>query len=322
MNSLTRFMWGDNRRFNSYASYFRRTFGERVQKVTIDAGFTCPNRDGSLGHGGCTYCDNNSFNPSYCSPRKSIEEQIKEGIGFHNNRYRRAEKFLAYFQAYSNTYAPIGHLKEIYSRALEQEGVIGLVIGTRPDCIDEEKLDYLQQLSEKYHIVVEYGLESCYDRTLERINRRHSFECSVKAVEQTVSRGIRTGIHIMFGLPGESKADMLNETDVISSLPVNSVKFHQLQFLKDTEITTEYLQRPSDFYVFEVPEYIDFITDVVERLRPDIVVERIAGEVPPRFLAVPAWCSLRNDQLLNLFEKNLSERDTWQGRLYRGVNYG
>lgn len=308
------FPWGDNRRFNSYASYFRRILGERVQKVTIDAGFTCPNRDGTAGKGGCTYCDNSSFNPSYCMPRKTIAEQIKTGIEFHHNRYRKANKFLAYFQAYSNTYAPIEHLKKLYSQALEYPGVVGIVIGTRPDCIDEQKLDYLQQLSEKYHVVVEYGVESCYNKTLKRINRCHTFECSVKAIEQTHKRGIHTGIHIMFGLPGETKEEMLKEAEIISALPINSVKFHQLQLLKNTRITEEYYKNPGDFYMFEVPKYINFIIDFTEKLNPNIVIERIAGEVPPHFLAVPAWCSLRNDQLLALFEKRLDERQTWQSR--------
>jgi radical SAM protein (TIGR01212 family) len=312
-------LWGDGRRFNSYAGYFGRIFGGRVQKVSVDAGFTCPNRDGLLGKGGCTYCDNNSFNPSYCGPRKSVSEQIAEGIEFHARRYRRAEKFLAYFQAYSNTYAPLERLKKVYSEALAYPGVIGLVIGTRPDCVDSEKLDYLAELSKKYHIVIEYGVESCYDRTLLRINRKHDFECSRKAIMETAARGITTGVHLIFGLPGETVQEMLNEADIISGLPVNSVKFHQLQLLKNTKITQEYICNPSCFHIFDVQEYIDFMTKIIERLRPDIVVERIAGEVPPKFLAVPAWCSLRNDQLLVLFEKNLENKNTWQGRRARRV---
>ncbi|MDR2285890.1 MAG: TIGR01212 family radical SAM protein [Prevotellaceae bacterium] len=310
-----KYLWGDGRRFNSYAGYFGRTFGGRVQKVSVDAGFTCPNRDGFLGIGGCTYCDNNSFNPSYCIPCKSVSEQIAEGIEFHARRYRRADKFLAYFQAYSNTYAPLERLKKVYSEALAYPGVIGLVIGTRPDCVDSNKLDYLAELSQKYHIVVEYGVESCYDRTLQRINRKHDFECSREAIIETAARGITTGAHLMFGLPGETVQEMLDEADIISGLPVNSIKFHQLQLLKNTKITQEYMRNPSCFHIFDVPEYIDFMTKIIERLRPDIVVERIAGEVPPRFLAVPTWCSLRNDQLLVLFEKNLENKDTWQGKL-------
>ncbi|MDR0559028.1 MAG: TIGR01212 family radical SAM protein [Prevotellaceae bacterium] len=314
---LTEYSWGNNRRFNSYAGYFKKTFGQRVQKLTVDAGFSCPNRDGVVARGGCTYCDNNSFNPSYCVSSKSITQQIKEGIEFHSNRYRRTDKFIVYFQAYSNTYASVEHLKKLYSEAIEYPDIIGLVIGTRPDCVDSEKLDYLADLSKKYYISVEYGVESCYDATLKRINRGHDFECSRKAVEATASRGIKTGIHIIFGLPGESKRQMLDEAEIISRLPINSVKFHQLQLIKNTAITKEYMQNPNDFYIFNVPEYIDFITDIAEKLRPDIIIERIAGEVPPRYLAVPAWCSLRNDQLLALFEKNLEKRNTQQGILYR-----
>jgi radical SAM protein (TIGR01212 family) len=308
--------WGDNRRFNSYAGYFKRTFGGRIQKVSIDAGFTCPNRDGSLGRTGCSYCDNDSFNPSYCIPHKSITEQIEEGIEFHARRYRHADKFLAYFQAYSNTYAPVAQLRKIYSEALRHPDVIGLVIGTRPDCVDSDKLDYLAELSKKYHIVLEYGLESCYDKTLKWIDRKHNFECSRKAIEETAARGIRTGIHLIFGLPGETVEEMIDEAGIISGLPVDSVKFHQLQLLKNTGITDEYMRNPSGFHIFDVPGYIDFMTKIIEKLRPDIVVERIAGEVPPRFLAVPAWNNLRNDQILQLFEKNLEKQNTCLGKQY------
>ena len=307
------YIWGDGRRFNSYAGYFRRQFGQRVQKLTVDAGFTCPNRDGSLARGGCTYCDNNSFNPSYCVPTKPVGQQIEEGIEFHSRRYRRANKFLVYVQAYSNTYAPLAHLRRLYTEALSRPEIAGLVIGTRPDCVDREKLDLLAELSATHYIAVEYGVESCYDKTLTRINRQHNFECSRRAIEATAARGIKTGIHLIFGLPGESKQQMLDEIGIVSQLPINSIKFHQLQLLKNTRITQEYLSQPEDFHLFEVAEYIDFITDVAERLRPDIIIERIAGEVPPKYLAIPSWSSLRNDQLLALFEQNLEKRNTHQG---------
>ena len=287
-----------------------------MQKLAIDAGFTCPNRDGTLARGGCTYCDNRSFNPSYCTPRKTITQQIEEGIEFHARRYRRAEKFLAYFQAYSNTYAPLDKLREIYDEALRHPLLAGIVIGTRPDCVDEEKLDLLAELRRTKYVAVEYGVESCYDKSLQRINRMHDFAASRRAIERTASRNIVTGAHFIFGLPGESKEEMLAQTEILSALPVDTVKFHQLQILKNTKMAEEYKNRPEDFHEFTVPEYIDFICDFVERLSPHIVVERIAGEVPPRYLAAPAWCSLRNDQLLSLFEKRLEERDTRQGKLY------
>ncbi|OFX27283.1 MAG: TIGR01212 family radical SAM protein, partial [Bacteroidetes bacterium GWA2_31_9b] len=194
---MTNYLWGHNRRFNSYSEYFRQNFGERVQKVTIDAGFTCPNRDGSKGTGGCTYCNNDAFNPSYCKPEKSIKQQIEEGMEFHINRYRRAKNYLAYFQAYSNTYAPLEHLKKIYSEALAIPGVVGLVIGTRPDCIDDEKLEYFKELSKSHYIIIEYGVESCYNKTLERINRGHTFEQSVEAIVKTHQLGIKTGAHFI-----------------------------------------------------------------------------------------------------------------------------
>ncbi len=308
--------WGDNRRFNSYAGYFKRTFGERVQKLTIDAGFTCPNRDGTIGVGGCTYCNNDAFNPSYCQSVKPITQQLTEGVEFHANRYRRAKKFLAYFQAYSNTYAPLEQLKKLYGEALSYPDIIGLVIGTRPDCISEEVLDYLAELSKQYYVIVEYGIESCYNPTLERINRGHTFEKAVWALEETKKRGIKTGAHFIFGLPNESVEAMIAEANIISLLPLDTVKFHQLQVIKGTVMEKEFALNPSEFVRFTVDSYIDFFIDFVEQLSPNIVIERFAGEVPPRFLAVPAWGLIRNDQLLAMFEKRLKERNTWQGRLF------
>ncbi|MCB2197722.1 MAG: TIGR01212 family radical SAM protein [Bacteroidetes bacterium] len=315
---MTKFPWGHNRRFNAYSNYFKRTFGERVQKVTIDAGFTCPNRDGTKGIGGCTYCNNDAFNPSYCTPDKSITQQINEGIEFHEKRYRRASKFLAYFQAYSNTYAPLDKLKKIYDEALAIDGIAGLVIGTRPDCIDDEKLEYFQQLSEKYYIILEYGIESCNNNTLKLINRGHTFEDAVQALEKTKKYGIKTGAHFIFGLPGETKEYLIKEAETISSLPLDTVKFHQLQIIKGTIMEAEYKKNPEMFTFFELPEYIEFFIQFLERLNPDFVVERFAGEVPPRFLAGPGWGLIRNDQILNKFEKRLEELNTWQGRLYDG----
>ena len=308
--------WGHNRRFNAYSNYFKQTFGERVQKVTIDAGFTCPNRDGTKGRGGCTYCNNDAFNPSYCTPDKSVTQQINEGIEFHEKRYRRSNKFLAYFQAYSNTYAPLDKLKIIYDEALSVPGIAGLVIGTRPDCIDEEKLEYFQQLSEKYYIILEYGIESCNNETLKRINRGHTFEEAVEALEKTKKFGIKTGAHFINGLPGETKEYILSQAKTISSLPLDTIKFHQLQIIKGTAMEKEYIKHPENFTFFELSEYIDFFIRFIERLNPDFVVERFAGEVPPRFLAGPGWELIRNDQILVRFEKKLKELDTWQGKFF------
>jgi radical SAM protein (TIGR01212 family) len=310
-------MLDSGRRFNSYAGYFRRRFGRRLQKVAINAGFTCPNRDGSLATGGCTYCDNRAFNPSYCLPRKSITQQINEGIDFHaHHRYKEAQQYLAYFQAYSNTYAPLEALRERYGEALRHPLVAGIVVGTRPDCIDEARLAYLSELARDKYVAVEYGVESCYDRSLQRINRGHDFAAAQRAIEATAQRGISVGAHLIFGLPGESKSDMLREAALLSALPLTTVKFHQLQLIQGTRMAQEFTERPQDFVRFEVAEYVDFFVDFLERFNPNIVVERFAGEVPPRFLAHAGWGLVRNEQLLAMLDKRLEERGTWQGRLY------
>ena len=310
--------WGHGRRFNSYTEYIRRTFGGRVQKVVVDAGFTCPNRDGFKGTGGCTYCDNDAFNPSYCNPKEDLHTQIRKGIDFHAVRYRRAGQFLVYFQPYSNTYAPLSTLRPLYERALSYPGVTGLVIGTRPDCMDAEKLDYLKRLSEHMFIQVEYGVESCYDRTLQRINRGHTFAESREMIRRTRAAGIHTGVHMIFGLPGESREEMLAEAGILSELPVNTVKFHQLQIVRGTAMEQEFLQSPDEFLQFSIEAYIDFIISFLELLNPSIVVERFSGEVPPRLLHHLSWDLVRYDEILRRIEKELEKRDTWQGKKFRG----
>jgi radical SAM protein (TIGR01212 family) len=311
------FPWGHERRFNAYSNYFRQMFGARVQKVSIDAGFTCPNRDGSKGTGGCTFCLNDAFNPSYCIPEKSITQQINEGIEFHKWRYSEATSYLAYFQAFSNTYAPINRLKKLYEEALGHPEVRGIIIGTRPDCIDNEKLDYISKLSEKNYVTVEYGVESCYNKTLKRINRGHTFEEAVFAIEKTAERGIRTGAHFIFGLPGETRDEMLAEAGIISALPLHTVKFHQLQIINGTTMEREFRENPADFDMFTFEEYMEFFVAFLERLNPGIVVERFTGEAPPRYLSGIRWGKKRSDQIVGLVEKRLQELNTWQGRLYR-----
>lgn len=310
------FPWGHERRFNAYSNYFRSLYGARVQKVSIDAGFTCPNRDGTKGSGGCTYCLNDAFNPSYCVPSKSVTQQIEEGVEFHKWRYSEAVSYLAYFQAFSNTYAPLDKLKELYEEALSFNGIIGLIIGTRPDCIDEEKLAYIKELSQRCYVAVEYGIESCYNKTLKRINRGHSFEDAIRAVERTSELGINAGAHFIFGLPGESRAEMMNQVDIISRLPVKTVKFHQLQIIKGTVMEKEFRENPDDFELFSWEEYLDFFISFLERLNPAIVVERFTGEAPPRFLTGEGWGKKRTDQIVSLIEKRLEESDTWQGKKY------
>ena len=320
------YYWGDDRRFNSYNSYFKREFGGRLQKISIDAGFSCPNRDGKISHGGCTFCRNDAFNPSYCRPEKSVKEQITEGIAFHRVRYRRAKSFLAYFQPYSNTYKPTEELYDIYSQAINIEGVAGIVLGTRPDCINAETLCMLERLKEDYTdkdtgikpiIIIELGIESVYDETLRRINRGHDFATAADAVKMVQQHGFPCGGHYIFGLPGETREMMINSADIISELPLTTIKFHQLQIFKDTKMAEEYLANSNNFKLFTLEEYIDFIIDYVERLNPNIVIERFAGEVPPRFLVSKPWLNLRYDQVLNMIENRLEQRDTYQGKLFR-----
>ncbi len=312
------YSWGDNRRFNSYSGYFKRTVGGRLQKVTIDAGFTCPNRDGSLAEGGCTFCNNRAFNPSYCTPSKSITEQIDEGISFHAHRYGKAERFLAYFQAFSNTYKPLEELKLIYDEALNHPLIAGLVIGTRPDCVDSEKLDYFATLAKEHYVIIEYGVESCYDSTLQMINRGHNFATAEWAINETAKRGIHCGAHFILGLPQESRQMMINQVDIINQLPINTVKFHQLQIFKGSAMEQEYINHPELFSFFEREEYIEFFIEILTKLRPDIVVERFAGESPPRFHAGPVWGLTRNNEMWVLLEKRLKELDLHQGIHYNG----
>ncbi len=310
------YLWNNHLRFNSYSKYFKCIFGERVQKISVDAGFTCPNRDGTKGYGGCTYCNNNAFNPSYCHPEKPLAQQIREGIEFHQVRYRRANKYLVYFQPYSNTYAPLDHLKELYETALAQPGVIGLVIGTRPDCVDREKLQYLGELSKNYYITVEYGVESVYNETLKHINRQHTYEESVKAIELSRKYDLHTGAHFIFGLPGESRQMMMDSVQEINKLPLTSIKFHQLQIVEGTAMAKDYALHPKDYDLFSFDEYVDFIIRFTERLNPAFIIERFAGEVPPRFLAGPGWGLIRNDQINVAIEKEMGKRNTWQGKFF------
>jgi radical SAM protein (TIGR01212 family) len=307
--------WGHTRRFNSYTEYFKKNFGGRVQKLAIDAGFTCPNRDGTAGIGGCTYCDNDAFNPSYCMPEKPVSLQIQEGIDFHRTRYRRANQYLAYFQAYSNTYAPLAKLKKIYEEALAFPEVIGLVIGTRPDCVNEEILDYLAELSRTAYIIVEYGIESIYDKTLQRINRGHNFAKTLWALEESNKRNLLCGGHMIIGLPGESREEILKEMETLSSLPLHTLKFHQLQIIKGTAMAEEFLRTPEIFTIYEIDEYLLLMKEIAERLNPAFVIERIAGEVPPKYSISPSW-ELRYDELLRRFEQVMEDNNTWQGKYY------
>ena len=308
--------WGDDRRYNSYSGYFRRLFGFRVQKLSVHAGFTCPNREGTLSSGGCTFCDNAAFSPSYCTPDKSVRRQLEEGIEFHRRRYRSAERYLAYFQSFSNTYAPLERLKEVFSQAFELPEVAGIVVGTRPDCIDGPKLDYFARLAETRYVAIEYGIESCYDATLRSVNRGHDFACARRAVERTAARGLPVGAHFILGFPGETDEQLVGQTERINALPLTTVKFHQLQVFRGTPMAAEYDADPARFRFWEIGEYLDLIVEILRRLRPDLVVERFASEAPPRYHYGRNWGLVRNEQLWAMLEKRLEERNAYQGEIF------
>lgn len=316
------YKWGHSRRFNAFSNYCLNTFGERLQKVSIDAGFSCPNRDGTIDTRGCFYCDNKAFNPSYCMPEKSISQQLEEGIGFLGKRYKKTTKYLAYFQAYTNTYADLPILKKAYTEALAYPNVVGLVIGTRPDCISEDTLDFLQYLQKDNYISIEFGVESCYDKTLSKINRGHTFSAVEEALSMTSERSLHTGIHLIFGLPGETKEMILRQTSTLAKLPFNSLKIHQLQIVKGTPMEELFKKQPEEFLYFSLEDYVDFVIDFLELLSPAVVIDRLAGESPPRFHAGlltdknKSWGGIRNDGILQLIEKRMAERHTWQGKKF------
>lgn len=305
-----------DRPYRSYSDYFRELFGGRVQKLSVDAGFSCPNRDGTLGEGGCTFCINGAFTPSYCTPQKSIRQQLEEGIEFHRRRYHKARRYLAYFQAYSNTYGPPERLKACCEEALACPEVEGLVIGTRPDCVDDEKLDYLAGLAGRRYVAVEYGVESTCDATLRAVNRGHDFAAARRAIEATARRGIHTGAHFILGLPGEEEEFLLRQTETINALPLDTVKFHQLQIFRGTAMAREYDADPSRFRFRTLEEYFDLVVEILRRLRPDLVVERFAGEAPPRYHYGPNWGLVRNETLWTMLEKRMRARGAHQGDFF------
>ncbi len=302
----------DQKRYNDYPTYFRTLFGERVQKLSIDGGFTCPNRDGSKGIGGCSFCNNDSFNPDYCRAVEGITRQIEEGIRFFGHKYNK-QKYLAYFQAYSNTYAPLEVLKQRYEEALAHPMIAGLVIGTRPDTVNDEVLDYLELLAREYYVCVEYGVESVNDEVLQRVNRGHGFAASERAIRGTAGRGIAIGAHLIFGLPGESRESMLEGAVRLCELPIQVLKLHQLQIVKDTRMAEEYAENPSAFQLYTQEEYLDFVVEVIERIRPDVYLERFVNQSPPEYLIAPKW-GIKNFEFTAKLDKRLRELDTWQGK--------
>ena len=304
------------KRYNDFSSFIRRKFNTRVQKVSIDAGFTCPNKDGTKGVGGCTYCNNNTFNPDYCKPIKPIKQQINEGIEFFSKKYK-TQKYLAYFQAFTNTYAPLADLKKMYEEALAHEDVIGLVVATRPDCIKDEVLDYLEELAAAGNFIkLEFGLESTKNETLEAINRCQTHEEAIDAFERADGRGLHLGGHLILGLPGETKEDMMNHANMVSQLPINTLKIHHLQIVKHTMMAVQFKKTPEMFTFMELDEYIDFVVDFVEKLKPEIIIERFFSESPASMLIHPKY-GLKNFEVKHLVEKRLEEREAMQGRLFQ-----
>lgn len=302
-------------RYNDFAGFLAGEFPFKVQKISVNAGFTCPNRDGTKGFGGCTYCNNQTFNPAYCRDDRSVTMQLEEGKRFFARKYPQM-KYLAYFQAYTNTYGELELLKRMYEEALAVEGVVGLVIGTRPDCMPDSLLDYLEEVNRRTFLLVEYGIESADDRTLERINRGHSFACTEDAVRRTAARGIRTGGHVILGLPGESREDLIKQAERLSGLPLTTLKMHQLQLIRGTRMAHEYALHPEEFHLFSADEYIDLVIDYVEHLRPDLILERFVSQSPRELLIAPDW-GLKNHEFTDRVKKRMKERDAWQGKAYR-----
>ena len=302
------------KRYYEYGKFLQERFDHKVQKISINAGFTCPNRDGAKGWGGCTYCNNQTFSPEYCHTEKSVTEQLEEGIRFFSRKYPEM-KYLAYFQAYTNTYDELSSLKAKYEEALSYPGVVGLIVGTRPDCMPDALLDYFTELSREKFVMIEYGLESTLDKTLLRINRGHTYEESENAIRRTAERGIYTGAHLILGLPGESREEILHHADRLSGLPVTTLKLHQLQLIRNTRMAKEYAEHPEEFHLYTANEYIDLVIDFIEKLNPSIVVERFVSQSPKELLIAPDW-GLKNFEFTAKVNKRIAERNARQGRLF------
>lgn len=300
--------------YREFGDFLKEIFPFKVQKISINAGFTCPNRDGTKGFGGCTYCNNQTFSPEYCHTEKSVGAQVSEGIRFFSRKYPEM-KYLAYFQAYTNTYASLEALIRLYEEALAHPEVVGLIIGTRPDCMPDALLDYLADLSRRRFVLVEYGLESTLDKTLRRINRGHTQAESEAAVRRTAERGIYTGAHLILGLPGETREEILLHAGRLSALPLTTLKLHQLQLIRQTRMAQEYAENPDEFHLYEVDDYIDLAIDFIERLSPQIVVERFVSQSPKELLIAPDW-GLKNFEFTEKLRKRIRERDTWQGKFF------
>lgn len=300
--------------YKEFPELLSELFPYKVQKISVNAGFTCPNRDGSKGYGGCTYCNNQSFSPGYGKPKKTITEQMGDGIQFFSHKYPEM-KYLAYFQSYTNTYDPVEDLISKYEEALAYPNVVGLIVGTRPDCMPDKLLDYFEELSKKTFVLIEYGVESTLNTTLDNINRLHSWEESIEAIIKTADRGLRVGAHMILGLPGETHEDYLNHARKLSQLPITTIKLHQLQIIRGTVMAKQYKDNPEMFHIFESDEYVDLCIDFAEVLNPNIYIERFASQSPKQLLIAPDW-GLKNYELVYKIVKRFEERGTWQGKKY------
>jgi radical SAM protein (TIGR01212 family) len=301
------------RRYNAFGQHLKDLFHAPVYKVNVDAGFTCPNRDGTVSVGGCIYCNNDSFRPSACTSAASVRDQIEKGIPYLRRRYG-AERFIVYFQPFTNTYAPMETLERLYREALDQPGVVGLAIGTRPDCVDEEKIALLEGLAKDHFILIEYGLQSIHDKTLRFINRGHDYACFKRTVSMTAGRGIRVGAHLILGFPTETRDEMLAMADELSGLPIGFLKLHQLQVIKDTALAELHAAKPFPTLGYE--EYITLVADFLELLTPDIVIQRLFAAAPADILVAPIWSRTRSE-FLNDLDAYLEERRSRQGKLYK-----
>lgn len=306
------FPWGNERRFYAYSHYCKIHYGGRIQKLPVDAGFSCPNRV-SRTQGGCAYCANSAFTPSYLAENDDIATQLENGKKFFQRRYPENNGYFAYFQAFTNTFAPLSVLRDKFESALQVSDVKGLIISARPDCLPEDVIDYLSDLNARTHLTVELGVESFHNETLAHIHRGHTVECTFEAFEKLHSLNIPTGAHLIFGLPNETPAQWLSDVQLLNQLRPQFVKFHQLQIFKNTAMETEYHNHPERFHPLSADDYVLFLCNHVERMSPDIVIERFSAEVPPRYLAVSPWKLLRHDALVRKVEEELTRRDTWQG---------
>lgn len=301
-----------HRRYNAWNDHVKSRYGGRVQKVSVAAGFTCPNRDGVLGTGGCSFCNNAGFTPGYLDRRQSIGAQIDTGLGFLRRRYPETRRYIAYFQSYSNTYGEFDRLRACYEEALAHPDISGLAIGTRPDCLPDPVLDYLAQLAREHIIELEIGVESCNDVALARVNRGHDFAASADAIRRAAARGLEVTAHLILGLPGESRDSMLAGAARLSVLPVRALKLHQLQLVRGTALAREWQCDPAAVPLLDEASYIDLLADFVERLSPDILLQRLGSEVPPALKLAPHW-NLRLSELAPRLSAELARRGTWQG---------